>query len=275
VNTNSTLNIPELTVIDSPTYGLPLDAEQEAAVVDGFLRDGAAILRGVMTDQAPELRAVMDRQFEDPRIQESHVVDGITLARAFELDPAFKDLLVLEPIISVVEAILGRDCHMTSQNFLRTAPGRAIDTWHVDDSVYFPLPEHMPQHLITPPPILIHAFVLLSDVLEESHGPTQLVPGSHLSGRQPAADLMHAGRGPISIFGRAGDVYLHHNQTWHRGAPNTSSRTRYVMSTAYGRRWASQRLWPSGDYRVPSHVTDGAGERLLRVLGRHPRGPYA
>jgi len=271
----STLPTAHLTSIASARRGSPLPAEVLAQLVAGFLSDGVALLPGLMREEVPIMRELMDKQFDDPSIAATHVRDDISLCRAFELDVAFRDLLVMEPIISIMEALLGPDCHMIAQNFLRTPPGRAIDTWHVDDSVFFPLPENISQHPVPPPPVYVHAFFLLSDVLDDEHGPTQLVPGSHLSGRQPAANLMYRGQGPVSILGQAGDVYLHHNQTWHRGAPNTSNQPRHLMSTAYGRRWASQRLWPFVDYQLPAQVMSGADERLLRVLGRHPRGNYA
>jgi hypothetical protein len=33
----------------------------------------------------------------------------------------------------------------------------------------------------------------------------------------------------------------------------------------------AQRLFPFLNYRMPDHVLEGAGERLLRVLGKHRR----
>ena len=108
-----------------------------------------------------------------------------------------------------------------------------------------------------------------------ANNPTQIVPGSHWSGRRPTADLVFEGQGPVSMLGRAGDVYLHHNQTWHRRGPNPSPDTRWIVATAYGRRWVAQRLFPFVDYQLPAHVVEGADERLLRVLGKHPHGSYA
>jgi hypothetical protein len=264
-----------IAAIGSATYGQPLDQADQADAISGFLRDGVALLPGALAQEALRPRALAEGFFADERLVESHGSGEFSLTRAFELDHAFRDLLVCEPIISLVEAILGRDCHMTSQNILRNRTGQAVDTWHCDDGVLFPLPDDVPRHPITPPPVLLHVFLLLSDVDGDDHGPTQIVPGSHRSGRPPSPDLVFDGQGPVSITGKAGDVYLHHHQTWHRGAPNRSERTRCVVGTGYGRRWVSQRLWPFGDYRLPAQVLTGADERLLRVLGRHPRGAYA
>lgn len=110
----------------------------------------------------------------------------------------------------------------------------------------------------------------------EAYGPTQVVPGSHYSGRQPndPREPIFEGRGPISILCRAGEAYLQHSQVWHRGAPNTSDRTRYLLQYAFGQRFVAQRFYPFLNYRMPDHVLEGADERLLRVLGKHPKGAY-
>lgn len=39
-----------------------------------------------------------------------------------------------------------------------------------------------------------------------------------------------------------------------------------------GRRWGAQRFFPFLNYQMPEHVLAGADERLLLVLGNHPKG---
>jgi hypothetical protein len=85
-----------------------------------------------------------------------------------------------------------------------------------------------------------------------------------------------AGRGrlgvdvcPVSVFCKSGDIYLHDPQCWHRGAPNTSDRTRYLMQSQYAIDWAYRRFgWMN---RVP--VTEGVlrsmSDRTLWLLGRN------
>ena len=68
--------------------------------------------------------------------------------------------------------------------------------------------------------------------------------------------------------------YLHNGQCWHRGAPNTSNRTRYLLQLAYGMRFISQRFYPFVNYHLPQHVFDRADDRCKRVLGFHPKGAY-
>jgi ectoine hydroxylase-related dioxygenase (phytanoyl-CoA dioxygenase family) len=104
------------------------------------------------------------------------------------------------------------------------------------------------------------------------------VPGSHYSGRDPndPREPTFEGRGPVSICVKAGDGYLQHPQVWHRGAPNTSDRTRYISGMAWGRRFVAQRFYPFLNYRLPDWLMDMAkgNERLLRVLGKHGKGAY-
>lgn len=64
------------------------------------------------------------------------------------------------------------------------------------------------------------------------------------------------------------------SQTWHRGAQNESERVRYLVTTAYGRRFISQRFFPFLNYQMAPHVLGGAPMRLLRLLGQHEKGPY-
>jgi len=120
--------------------------------------------------------------------------------------------------------------------------------------------------------------ILLSDVPDVAHGPTQFVPGSHYSGRIPN-DLgapSWGGAGVQSILGKAGDIYLHNGQCWHRGAPNASDRTRYLLQHAYGRRWVAQRFYPFTGYTLPAHVSERISQdpRARRILGHHPKGAY-
>jgi ectoine hydroxylase-related dioxygenase (phytanoyl-CoA dioxygenase family) len=48
------------------------------------------------------------------------------------------------------------------------------------------------------------------------------------------------------MLSKAGDVYLFNHQCWHRGAPNVSDRTRYVMQLQYAQRWADRRFKGAG-----------------------------
>ena len=274
VSTMDTTLAPPAPVSICTPAGVPLGPEALKHLVTGFLQDGLARLPGLLAPQALLLREASDRIFaENPPAYDPGLMDVVRF-RVFEHAAQFRDLLVIEPVISVVEAILGANCHMVSQNVLRTPPGRAIDQWHVDETLYFPLPDEVPRHPMQLPVLVMTVFVLLSDVPDVASGPTQIVPGSCWSGRYPPVQepVSFAGQEPVSLLGQAGDVYFMHNQCWHRGAPNLSSTTRYLLGTNYGRRYVSQRLYPFVNYHLPASVEAGADQRLQRVLGHHSQG---
>lgn len=255
----------------------------DPAAVRQFYTQGFVVLRSVLTaDHARHLRELIELRYADPSIHENPERDllrgGVSLMRIFEYHHAFRDLLVLEPVISIVEQILGTDCHVVAQNALRTPKGNGIVNWHIDDALFFPFLAELPALPDGAQPLpcySMNVMIALSDIDAEEVGPTQVVAGSHLTGREPAyAPNLPAGVTPASLLAQAGDVYLVNSQTWHRGAQNTSERVRYVLTTTYGRRFISQRFFPFLNYRMPSRVLDGASDRMLRLLGKHERGPY-
>jgi hypothetical protein len=260
--------------------GQPFSPERTAEILRDFHRDGFRLLPGLLTaNEVAALRAAVDRFFENPRHKDTHNLYGEWIGvRLFETDPIFEDMLTREPIISLVEAILGDDCHLVAENIVRNKPGVAIDQFHADDLVIFPVAEGMTRHdpRLTMPVHILTVQIPLTDVDEPKYGPSEYVPGSHYAGRPPndKYNPTFEGRGPVPILCKAGDAYLHNGQCWHRGAPNTSDRVRYLFQLTFGRRWVSQRFYPFVNYQLPAHVLERADARRKRVLGFHPKGPY-
>lgn len=255
------------------------DESRTAELIRTFHRDGYVHIPNVLSAGEIEgLRKTVDQVFADPYWQEHHNLYGFVAVRLFETSPLFESMLTREPIISLVESILGKDCHIIAENLVRNEPGKAIDWFHVDDLVIFPLPPEIPRfdpRMIMPVHILT-VQLPLTDVPSMEYGPSEYVPGSHYSGREPNDGKRpeFEGRAPVPVFCRAGDIYLHNGQCWHRGAPNESDRTRYLFQLAYSRRWVSQRFYPFVNYQLPAEVYHRADERRRRVLGFHPKGAY-
>lgn len=267
--------------------GEPFTAEETRRLIEQFNREGYCSLGAVLEpDEVEALKDGMVRKQNDPSLagdEEGDHVRGKSQMRMFESDYAHRDLLVREPFASLAEAILGDDCHVMAQNALLTEPVNGgkppgPGAWHTDDLVYFPLPAGVERHdpRITMPCFVFQIFTPLTDVDSLERGPTQIVPGSHYSGRQAPHEESPTfeGRGPVSMLARAGDAYMFTSQVWHRGAPNASDRTRYMTGVTYSKRFVSQRFYPFIDYRMPDHVFEGADARLQRMLGRHEKGPY-
>ena len=258
----------------------PFSEEERERIAADFYRDGYRLIEGVL--QPAEIEALIgaiDDVFENPRYRDTHNRYGDFIAvRLFETSPVFEDMLSREPIIGLLEHILGADCHLIAQNAVRNRPGEAISTFHVDDLVIFPLPEGMPHHdpRLRLPVHILTVQIPLTPVPSVEYGPTEFVPGSHYSGRQPNDPQAptYEGRRPVAICTEPGDLYLHNGQCWHRGAPNTSDRTRYLLQLSFARRWVSQRFYPFVNYQLPEQVLARADERRRRVLGLHQKGPY-
>ncbi|MDE2125021.1 MAG: phytanoyl-CoA dioxygenase family protein [Armatimonadetes bacterium] len=251
-----------------------------------FHRDGFLVLPGLLPpDQAGELREGVRRAFEVPcDVEAAYGADlcKIWRPRMFEHGAPFEALVDNPAVIDLVEAILGSDCHLIANSALRTGPGDGISTWHADEEVRFPRPEGVPLDDRIPIPCMVLNFNYYLCDVDEELGPTQLVPGSHRSGRQPTsadfgADGMPAynGRSAVSAIGSAGTAVMWNDQTWHRGATNRSAnRIRWVQQAPYGRRCISQRYYPFINYRLPPEILERANPRRKRLLGLHGAGAY-
>ncbi len=229
--------------------------EDYRQIATEFFQDGCALLRGVFdTAQVTALRDKTDYYYAMHRrddgslakLYASYAMDAFVLRRCAELAPLFASVLTHAPILAITEAVLGPDPRFNAMNVIRNEPGTAISRWHVDDVVEFPLPDNIPRFdsSMRMPVFWFTVQVALSDIDTIENGPTQYVPTSHYSGRRPENrdDLEFDGHGPKAIYCKAGDIYLTNHQTWHRGSPNTSNRTRYVMQMQFAQRWADARF---------------------------------
>ncbi|MCE9590116.1 MAG: phytanoyl-CoA dioxygenase family protein [Planctomycetes bacterium] len=261
----------------------PFGKEETQRIIDDFLRDGYVVIPDILTPtETDALKRGIDFVSDNPYYIDTRNQYGSWITtRLFETDKVFRDLLVREPIIGLAEAILGAQCHLMAQNAVRNVKGESIDTFHVDDAD--PLPEvpcpegmerHDPRYRL--PVMRMTVQMPLTDLNTLDDGPTQFVRGSHYSGRNPndKYNPTFEGRGPDTILCKAGDIYLHNGQCWHRGTPIKNDSRRYLLQNAYCRRWVSSRFYPFLNYHIPDYLLEGASERLLRVLGKHPTGPY-
>jgi ectoine hydroxylase-related dioxygenase (phytanoyl-CoA dioxygenase family) len=228
---------------------------------------------------APEeinrLREGVERAFAGP---EDKGYGPILRMRMFERGEEFEQLIDHPGgVVDFAEEVLGKSCHMFAMTAIKTPKGTGIDGWHVDEELHFPLPEGVELDPgIRFPAFLFTSMYYLVDVTEDM-GPTQLIPGSHRSGRHPNPQEnppTYKGQGPVSILAKAGDCLIFNGQTWHRGAKNVSDQPRILQQVHYGKRWISQRLNPYINYVMPQGIIDRANPRRRRLLGLHEVGPY-
>jgi len=258
------------------TPGAKLQSTHHQQVLEDFYREGYAIVPGVLgKDEVAVLRELADRFIDDPQSARDFVtpiVNTQVLRSTQALHPAFGDMLVREPFLSLAEAVLGKGVGFCGQNVIRSDANTAISHWHVDDLVEFPLPPEIPRH---DPRIRLPIFwfsfqIALSDIDSVENGPTEIVPASHYSGRDVPRDTdrpSFEGRGPVPILCRAGDAYLFNHQLWHHGSMNRSSRRRYLMQNQYCRAWGPYRFnSPDAARRLPPDPTAAPNPRLEALL---------
>jgi len=273
--------------------GKPFTQEKTQEILDQFFRDGFVHIPNVLT--TAEVRALInktDEIMDDPDCALSMQSSAggsayvqlwedkntgkpvpFILRNCIESDDIFRQMLVREPIFSLAEAIVGKDSKFCGQNVIRNLQGLSIDKWHCDNKEsYFPLPDEIKRHdsRIHMPVMWFTVQLPLTDVESLEYGPTQYIPGSHYSGRTPP-DIetpKFDNNDPVSVFCKAGDIYLHDPMCWHRGAPNTSNRTRYLFQSQYAANWAYTRFHSYNQVPVDKDKLMQASDKLLNFLGR-------
>jgi len=187
-------------------------------------------------------------------------------------------------ILSVIEPLLGSDCHVIANTAWRNPPEpvpKAAQLWHIDAGPHVPRPPgtHWPDE-IPYPVFAIGAHILLRDQTLDD-GPTGVIPGSHRSGLFPPFDrvtdgeLSYEGERCTPMLAEAGDVTLFVSDVWHRRMPaSAATRGRFFLQVHYGRRDIAQRLRLTREANglSPDAVRRAATPREQTVIGLHP--PY-
>jgi len=118
---------------------------QIAQQVAQFNRDGFLAVPDALSGEQVErlLDGVREAFAQPPRdeiVQAYGSLTRIWRPMMFESGPVFEELVDNPRLLDLVEAIVGPDCHLIANSALCTAPGNAIDTWHSDETVRFPIP---------------------------------------------------------------------------------------------------------------------------------------
>ena len=254
---------------------------QTDAMLAAIERDGYAFISEALPrESCAEACAKMDA-LEPRHWDETHGAgapgSGRFLDRylcVFERDPYWLGFLDRPGIIDLVEAALGRDCHVIGETAWRSHPGFRGEPLHVD---YLPLtwPEGALPEAVRVPAFVLTAHFYLNDVTADL-APTRVVPGSHRAGRAPRPDEERwSGRAPEVVLACAGDALVFRSEMWHAGSDNTSERgARHLLQVHYGRREVAQHCPAFSDRCFPPAVLGGASRRQRRLLGDHDPGAY-
>lgn len=268
----------------------PVDQSTIDAWVEQFHRQGFLFLKSVLPpDLIGELKSDLERELRKDGKEKGDAVELHT--RMFETSRANLRLFDMEPIVTFAETLIASGteghafvgapscCHVIHNNSFRTPAGVSkafATTWHQDDPPHFLVTDGKPPTNVRLPVLLFTCNYYLTDVESMEHGPTQVVPGSHLFGVSCPQVIEGTAQEEkvFSCIGPAGSAVMFNNQVWHRGAPNASDRDRCITQVSYARRIIGHKYSPFMNYVMPEHVYRDASPRLKRLLGFLPGGPY-
>ena len=262
---------------------LPLTAHAKLPdQITAMVRDGYVYFPGLIdAGQVAELREAMDglepleQSFDRNQTADSDAgFINKTINNTFNRHPLFLSYVDMPGVVELVEALHGEDCHVIGMTAWLTGPGRPDQGLHTDWQ-----PLTLPQDVIADPRVEIPVFITTAhfylDDMSEELGPTNFVPGSHLSGRPPDGDETWQGVGEQSIMCKAGDVVLFRCEVWHRGTANRSEQTRYLLQVHYAKRMITQKFPPYlNRFQFDQEILERATPRQLRLLGDHKPSNY-
>ena len=167
----------------------------------------------------------------------------------------FRDILLKPVLHEVVESVLGDEYLLSSFHAHLAHPG-GERVFHTDQFWMPPPTTSEKKTLIRPgsitrqrnrghhvggdellrtssisPAVVCNAMWMLDEFTDEN-GATIVVPGSHLSGRQPDA-TMDENANWVSVTGPAGSVVIFEGRTWHSTGVNRTEKTRIGLTTNF------------------------------------------
>ena len=197
----------------------------------------------------------------------------------------FRDLLFQPNYRAVVDHVLGPEYLLSSINAHIAYPGGSLEFHR--DQFWMPPPsndkkepliragainrkEHKGHHVIgednpltISPAVVCNSMWMLDDFTEEN-GATILVPGSHLSGREPDPRL-DTDANWTSAVGPAGSVAIFDGRTWHSTGLNVTDQPRVGINTGFcAPQFRQQENFQLG---TAPEVLEEASNELLALLG--------
>jgi ectoine hydroxylase-related dioxygenase (phytanoyl-CoA dioxygenase family) len=251
-------------------------------------RDGYTIVRGLLSPAEiaalrTEISEIYEREPADRRGDRSPEDAAMFRYAMLNRSAAAQRACSHPRLLSVIEPLLGEDCHVIANTAWRNPAGHpgshGGQAWHIDAGPHVPLPEGVRWPAEIPHPVFaIGVHLYLQDCALED-GPTGVLPGSHLSGRAPPHgrnmddDLDYEGQRVVPLLTRAGDAGLFVSDVWHRRMPTRDGdQGRFFLQVHYGRRDIAQRLVPTDEANQLSAeaVARATTSRERKVIGLHP-----
>ena len=235
-----------------------LSEAEVASHADRIRADGYTVLERVV---APQL--VEDLKQAVLRIEREHDLglaktsfEGFKTLRINNLltyDDVFWEVPLHAAVLPVVEAVLDKECLLSSFCSLVLGPGQEAQPIH-EDTQLIPLPR---PHI----PITINAIWAVTD-FTATNGATRIVPGSHKYDHAP-----EYGREYETALATmpAGSVMLFDSALWHGGGANDSDARRFAFSCAYC--WGWMRQQENLQLGIPHETARRFPRRLQELCG--------
>lgn len=241
------------------------DEQLVSRFIDGIEQNGFFVLENAI----PEVLVAQLKKELEAAIQEEvayHAGDSYRDYGMVLLCPryggAFLELLALEPVISLVEAVLGEHCIIYSYTSSSMPPHRGNYSVRIHNDC----PVRMSEDLITRLGILIN----LSDFNEEN-GSTWVMPGSHRLDEPPPEH--HFFEQAIRLNMPSGSIWFAHPKIWHSGGLNSTNQWRHSVTIGFCKAYMKQRLdiprMLSGNNESFTHPN----EKVMQKLGFYAQVP--
>lgn len=208
-------------------------AADRTDLVERLEVDGYVVLDDVVpADLIDELRDTVDRTLETTETPfGGNLFLGTRTRRVFNLlgrDDVFAAVPLHEPVLDLVEQVLGPELLLSSLTAIDIHPGQVAQPLHADDAS---IPLARPHQ-----PLAVVAIWTLTDFTADNGG-TRLVPGTHRADRRPRPDDEVE---TIATTMRAGSVLVYNGSIWHGGGANTSDGRRIGIVCNYYAGWLRQ-----------------------------------
>ena len=269
--------------------------DQAKADMDAF---GYCLLKNALSQD--ELEAVRARLLEQLAAEEQqgyglHLPDRKQLVRfLINKGKVFEGIVLHEGLHAVLKHVLGESYLLSSYHAHFAHPGGSTN-FHTDQFWMPPPTDEDRKTMVRPgsitrqgnrghrsahqallenksisPAVVCNAMWMIDDFTEEN-GATLVVPGSHLSGREPDNNS-DGGANWVPAIGPAGTVCIFEGRTWHSTGKNLTDAPRIGLTTNFcAPQFRQQDNFPFG---TRPEVLEEASDRLLELLGFIPWQGY-
>jgi hypothetical protein len=253
----------------------PVEVHASAEEVARLVRDGYLARPGMLpTADVERYRAALDEVAAaelgaTARLSTNARFGGLFLRHLLDKHEAFLGLLRLQPVLSVVRAVLGPQVQVRGVSARISYPDEPNQEthWHFHQRV---VPDPLPPFYSRPQSI---EALLYLDEANDASGPLSVVPGSHQwTERDLPAEQYGNLPGQVTLCNSVGTCVFVHGSLWHRAHANTPrGHVRRLLIVGYGPCWMKPSIYgekPKGGLTDRLLVdADAETRELLGVAG--------